>query len=568
MKKPLVRLDMFARMLASEGISVTYSDTVETATFNVKTRVLTCPMWQGITNNIHILFIAHEVSHARHTPSTIVEDVKKAVGEKDFIFTILNIVEDVRIENLSCLDYPKIAPFYLKGYKDLVDKGFWKIPEGIEEAGAINKFDFANRINAQAKLRNLVKIPFTKEEQDIYDFLQNMRTPEDTIEGYKKVIEQMKKDPDFQNKLDEIEKMREAMSGMMSSLQDFMEKEGEILSGGEGVPGSTGDVVSDMMKEIASGKPGKDSGNSMCGRINDRVKVKDADVTPRDPTRSNEDRKTVNRLVTEFQRRKSAIINARTQVRQSGEIAPALLHTYKYNDEIFKVVGKTPNQKNHAIFFMADISGSMSSVVGAVMRRVALLTDFADVMKIPYKVMAFTDDYSNGAVLYNVYDYSMTKARRNGVINALTKGKFPLVMGGTPLVSATYQFAKEVLAFKESKGVDMITAITLTDGGEHAQEISNLYKDGIFVSASTAVHPMEIINKYLRDKGVNTIHHHIGSGYVFHNSLISWGHKESGMTFSKPDECFSLRIVENPGNVSRDEKIYARMIAQTINERI
>ena len=58
-----------ARCLATENLIVEHRD-VETAQFNVETRVLTLPVWR--TNHmIQDLLIAHEVGHALYTPNDL-----------------------------------------------------------------------------------------------------------------------------------------------------------------------------------------------------------------------------------------------------------------------------------------------------------------------------------------------------------------------------------------------------------------------------------------------------------------------------------------------------------------
>jgi hypothetical protein len=59
---------MLARLLATEDIVVEHKK-VETACFNVHTRVLTLPMWEKASNNIYTMLVLHEISHALWTPN-------------------------------------------------------------------------------------------------------------------------------------------------------------------------------------------------------------------------------------------------------------------------------------------------------------------------------------------------------------------------------------------------------------------------------------------------------------------------------------------------------------------
>ena len=52
-----------AKLLATEDIIVEHKK-VETAEFNVQTRVLTLPMWEKASNGVIDMLVGHEVGHA------------------------------------------------------------------------------------------------------------------------------------------------------------------------------------------------------------------------------------------------------------------------------------------------------------------------------------------------------------------------------------------------------------------------------------------------------------------------------------------------------------------------
>ena len=56
-----------AKLLATEDLIVEHKK-VETAEFNVHTRVLTLPMWEKASNNVYDALVSHEVGHALYTP--------------------------------------------------------------------------------------------------------------------------------------------------------------------------------------------------------------------------------------------------------------------------------------------------------------------------------------------------------------------------------------------------------------------------------------------------------------------------------------------------------------------
>ena len=57
-----------AKLLATEDLMVEHRQ-VETAQFNVHTRVLTLPVWEKASADVYDMLVAHEVGHALYTPN-------------------------------------------------------------------------------------------------------------------------------------------------------------------------------------------------------------------------------------------------------------------------------------------------------------------------------------------------------------------------------------------------------------------------------------------------------------------------------------------------------------------
>jgi hypothetical protein len=93
---------MLARLLATEDLIVEHKK-VETACFNVHTRVLTLPMWQKASNGVYDMLVAHEVSHALYTPD---EDWTEQVRVPQ---QFVNVCEDARVEKLIKRRYGGLA---------------------------------------------------------------------------------------------------------------------------------------------------------------------------------------------------------------------------------------------------------------------------------------------------------------------------------------------------------------------------------------------------------------------------------------------------------------------------
>ena len=59
--------DLLAKLLATEDVTVMHAN-AKTASFDVKNRVLTLPVWNDMTNETYDHLTGHEVGHALYTP--------------------------------------------------------------------------------------------------------------------------------------------------------------------------------------------------------------------------------------------------------------------------------------------------------------------------------------------------------------------------------------------------------------------------------------------------------------------------------------------------------------------
>ena len=97
-----------AKLLATEDLIVEHRN-VETAQFDVRTRVLTLPNWERASNDVYDMLVGHEVGHALYTPD--IEWFKTLQIPPSFV----NIVEDVRIEKLMKRRYAGLAKTFRRG---------------------------------------------------------------------------------------------------------------------------------------------------------------------------------------------------------------------------------------------------------------------------------------------------------------------------------------------------------------------------------------------------------------------------------------------------------------------
>ena len=118
---------LLAKLLASENLTIEHGN-YETASMDVKNRVLRLPIWKEMSGSLYDLMVLHEVGHALYTPEDGWHESAsdKGAGYKSF----LNVVEDARIEKFARRDYPGLVGPFLRGYKTLIKNDFFGSLDG------------------------------------------------------------------------------------------------------------------------------------------------------------------------------------------------------------------------------------------------------------------------------------------------------------------------------------------------------------------------------------------------------------------------------------------------------
>ena len=108
-----------AKLLATENLTVEHCK-CETASFDVKNRVLSLPLWIA-SESVYDMLVGHEVGHALFTPADGWESMT------DLPKSYVNILEDVRIEKSMKDKFPGLRKDFFKGYRELNQKDFFGI---------------------------------------------------------------------------------------------------------------------------------------------------------------------------------------------------------------------------------------------------------------------------------------------------------------------------------------------------------------------------------------------------------------------------------------------------------
>lgn len=438
--------DLSAKLLATENLSVVRART-RTASFDIKSRVLTLPMWKEMTPEIEDMLIGHEVGHALYTG----EEYMIPVEENPKIKGYLNILEDVRIEKLIKRKYPGLRKRMSDGYKQLNDRDFF----GIKQLQSMENLLLIDRINLYFKAGAFCGVKFTSLEKQFVERAERTETIEDVIQLANEIFEYSKKDMEERKKamqeqfgeqdddeddpiegdfdidydedfdeedLDDLEELKQHATNK-SKQNDEKVDENELDS-------QTDRYFANKLSELADNDTeynywtfdtdymdpvvipfktiltetkspeqwlidNEENPNNNRYRHWDQQSIdymetkakKDFDQFKIDSMRA------VNYLVKEFEMRKSATLYKRAKVSKIGSLDMKKVYAYKLKDDIFRRVTTLPQGKNHGMIMLLDWSGSMNDVLQDTIKQVINLAMFCNRAQIPYRVFAFTTSY-------------------------------------------------------------------------------------------------------------------------------------------------------------------------------
>ena len=421
-----------AKLLATEDLIIEHRQ-CETAAFDVQRRVLTLPVWDRASENVYDLLVSHEVGHALYTPT----EWQKFKCPQSFV----NVTEDARIEKLMKRRYQGLPKTFFKGYQELNDEDFFCVGDKIAE---INLID---RINLHFKIGNYRNVPFTPEEQAFVRATEIAETFEQAVAVAEEVYAFMKQQQEEKEKQkidikpeqqDQGEVQGETVPTESSSDFDSVDESDDVESkfdqdyedvdledesnegGNDPLEANTDKALTERLKDLINNEkyqheteyveiPVVNEDQLVVGwkKIVEQSElnftredqpewiVADIDKSAVDFKEfQKKSQKEVNFLVKEFECRKAADAYARTSSARTGVLDTGKLHTYKYNDDIFKRINVVPDGKNHGMIFILDWSGSMSNCLMDTVKQVLQLAWFCRKVNIPFKVLAFSYAWS------------------------------------------------------------------------------------------------------------------------------------------------------------------------------
>ena len=547
-----------AKLLATEDLVVEHKK-VETAQFNVHTRVLTLPMWEKASSVVYDMLVGHEVGHALYTPD------RNWLKEYNIPPQFVNIVEDARIEKLMKRRYMGLAKTFYGGYKELAEQDFFQVAD--EDISLMN---LADRANLWFKIGNYTQIPIESgEEKEIIDAIADTETFDDVLVVSEKLYKYCKEKKKTESQTDQHQENQQEGQSEETSMQSSQNESDDDQPNNEssdapvsgGGQNETSDVdasaeepevkTADSLEESL-----KDLIDHMHGSETTYVQIPDLDISeviiPNSEIHKsceeywidvNENNSTtlnfpdqkyaefkksaqkeVNYLVKEFECRKSADAYARATTARTGVLDCSKLHTYRYNEDLFRKVTTLADGKNHGLIFVLDWSGSMQYVMEDTIKQLFNLIWFCKKVNIPFEVYAFTGDYpyvkpdDNGILQVRPIPYKkeagyLAIPEWFSLMNILTSkvnaktleqqmksiyriaysfrnycgygAPHGMSLSGTPLNESLVALHKIIPQFKKENKLQKVQCVILTDGEanplKYHKEFNRKFEDGPFI---------------------------------------------------------------------------------------
>lgn len=553
-----------AKLLATENLIIEHKK-VPTACFDVLRRVLTLPIWDRASSVVYDLLVGHEVGHAIYTPNEDWTPKVPASMPRDYV----NIVEDARIEKLMKRKFPGLARSFYNGYSELNRDNFFGVADDD-----ISKLSLIDRINLHFKIGAYAQMPFNQFEQQFVDMIDVAETFDQVLNICELIHKYVKEN---QSELSSTENNKDSQSSDNESQNTSGQSQNSTEMGDQesslGIQKSDGDTDDSNEKsenQGTSGGPGGSTGAGPNEKINEEasktqkafdqqakqlsnnsgletfyihrpeLKIDDVIVnynvlleyidTCYEKSHQSSDfkivdkdyhkyraeaQKEVNYLVKEFEMKKSADAYQRISIAKTGTLNTSKLHSYKYNEDIFRKISVVPDGKNHGLIFILDWSGSMGSYLLDTVKQLLNLVWFCKKVQIPFEVYAFTYEWNTNLVdpnyvapksLYKKEDGTIEVHRRFRLLNFLssrannkvldrcimnlwrlackedTTYTFAhhicptgLELSGTPLNESIVALHQIIPQFKSKNKLQKVNVVILTDGdGNHLNYDVNL----------------------------------------------------------------------------------------------
>ena len=452
----------------------------------------------------------------------------------------INVIEDARIDKRQKRRYPGSRKNYLIGYKELVDRDFF----GTANRD-INSMNFIDRLNLYFKGGNIhYNITFSPEEKVFLNRVENAETFADVEILSEEIYLYCKQKLEDQQEI-EIDLVAEDLEESEDDDfdlngndygDDFEDDDAE----GNSDQGQAQQGEGDLAPSPSAGKGGAPSdipANAPVSHTDETWQKKSEEIVKSensvfvyvtqplvnwdkalhdykkvladwrglvgqtvgwnhfskeeyDLCRKQltewkmKEKDSISFLVKEFEQRKAAELYAKINVAKTGVIDTNKLHTYKFNDDIFRRISTIPHGKNHGFVMFLDWSGSMSYNLKNTLKQLFSLCLFCKQIGVPFEVYAFKDTDAENPFSYLGKENVISAGNlvlRNFLSSRMNIEEFNFAMtclwftgcnghlatdglGGTPLNDALMIAPKVINDFKARNKLEITNVIVLTDG--------------------------------------------------------------------------------------------------------
>lgn len=409
-----------ARLFSEENLIVEMRN-VSTAYFDTENRLLVVPsLKESLSNDVVDLMISHECGHALYSPH---DEWNEAINNLKINKSILNCIEDARIERMIKYKYPGLRVNYSRGYKELMEMDFFGLSKiNMDELNLIDK------INLQSKVGFIQGIDFDENEKYFLTKTENTKTFKDVVnlskelqdflkEKFQEEIEKLKEEMeemDFDSSFDNADFGEGISVGGMATKQLNQEESDDnygdnsdlgILPTIDEMMRSHTDEASQIQMKFLYSDSNKDSEYVDIPDVNlsdfivdykllYETLSKDVPLRCIDSTKYNtfkrDNSSVVSYLVKEFLLKRNAEGRKKAKISKSGDINLSKAYAYKITDDIFKRNTVVPKHQSHGLVFFLDWSGSMQDYMEDTIKQLMCMLLFCEKLNIPYEVYAFS----------------------------------------------------------------------------------------------------------------------------------------------------------------------------------
>ena len=227
MKKNTINLEVksnLAKLLATENITIQHNK-VATASFDVKNRVLTLPIFEEQKGDVYDMLIAHECSHALWTPY----EEWEGIGSSE-LRSYVNVLEDTRIDKLIQAKYPGVVKNYMNGFEILEKKNFF----GLKGKNINTDLMIIDKINLRSKSLNRLPFDFNDQDNEWLSKVDALVTFDDVLKLANEMLAWQKEQIDQMQKLPNFDDLEIAQNYDLSDEDDFDDENDQDGSDADG----------------------------------------------------------------------------------------------------------------------------------------------------------------------------------------------------------------------------------------------------------------------------------------------------------------------------------------------